>query len=100
MPGKPWKVFLIGKDGGSPQAVTAEDVIETDPTWSSDGKRLAFGVQFADKSMIKMFDLGSRKVSQLAGSDQMFAPRWSPDGRYIAAISLGNAKTDPVRREE
>src|SRR5579863_1270287 len=91
-PGKPWKIFLVGKDGGSQQAVTGDEVIETDPTWSPDGKRLAFGVQYADKSMVKMFELGTRKVSQLAGSDQIFAPRWSPDGRYIAAISLGNSK--------
>jgi tricorn protease-like protein len=39
-----------------------------------------------------MYDMATRKISQLAGSDKIFAPRWSPDGRYIAAISLGNAK--------
>jgi len=91
-PGKPWKVFLIGKDGGSPQAVTTDDVSEADPTWSADGKRLAFGVQTGSTSMIRVFEVETHKVSQLAGSDNVFAPRWSPDGRYIAAISLGNTR--------
>jgi Tol biopolymer transport system component len=109
-PGKPLKLFLIGKEGGSAQAVTSDEVNETDPTWSPDGKRLAFSILYGDKSMIKMFELGSRKVSQLAGSEGIFAPRWSPDGRYIATISLGNstklilydvkkAKWNPVSRE-
>jgi Tol biopolymer transport system component len=35
-PGKPWKIFLIGKNGGSPQAITGDEVQETDPTWSPD----------------------------------------------------------------
>jgi Tol biopolymer transport system component len=35
--GKPWNVFLISKDGGSPQALTSDDIRETDPTWSPDG---------------------------------------------------------------
>jgi hypothetical protein len=32
------------------------------------------------------------QVSQLAGSQKIFAPRWSPDGRYIVAIAMGNNK--------
>jgi hypothetical protein len=39
-----------------------------------------------------MFEVETHKVSQLACSDNVFAPRWSPDRRYIAAISLGNTR--------
>jgi Tol biopolymer transport system component len=94
-PGKPWKIFLIPDDGGSPQPVTSDDAIETDPTWSSDGNTLAFGHHDPvdpEKTYIEMFDLKTRQVSQLAGSQKIFAPRWSPDGRYIVAIATGNNK--------
>ena len=91
-PGKPWKIFLIGKDGGSPQAITGDQVQELDPTWSPDGKQLAFGIFPGDTSMIKIYEPETHKLSQLAGSDKIFAPRWSPDGRHIAAIALGGSK--------
>ena len=94
-PGKPWKIFLIPADGGSPQPVTSDEAIETDPTWSPDGNTLAFGQRDpvdSDKTHIEMFDLKTRQVSQLAGSERIFAPRWSPDGRYIVAIATGNSK--------
>jgi hypothetical protein len=39
-----------------------------------------------------LFDTKTRQISQLPGSTGIFAPRWSPDGRYIAAISSGNNK--------
>jgi Tol biopolymer transport system component len=94
-PGKPWKIFLIPADGGSPQPVTSDEAIETDPTWSPDGNTLAFGHHDPadpEKTYIEMFDLKTRQVSQLAGSQKMFAPRWSPDGRYIVAIATGNNK--------
>jgi hypothetical protein len=29
------------------------------------------------------------KFSTIAGSNGMFSPRWSPDGRYLAAMSFG-----------
>jgi serine/threonine protein kinase/Tol biopolymer transport system component len=93
--GKPWKIFLIPADGGSPQPVTSDEAIETDPTWSSDGNTLAFGHRDPadpEKTYIEMFDLKTRQVSQLAGSHKIFAPRWSPDGRYIVAIATGNNK--------
>ena len=91
VPGKPWQILLISKDGGSPQSVAAEEIQETDPTWSPDGDRLAFGHQDllaqAEQTFIELFDLKTRRLSQLPGSQTIFAPRWSPDGRYIIAIT-------------
>jgi len=88
--GKPWKVFLISRDGGSAQPVTSEDAQETDPTWSQDGSTLAFGninALHPEQTFIELFDLKSRQISRLPGSQGLFAPRWSPDGRYIVAIT-------------
>jgi WD40 repeat protein len=36
---------------------------------------------------IRVLDLKIHKVSEIAGSEGLFSPRWSPDGRYIAALS-------------
>jgi eukaryotic-like serine/threonine-protein kinase len=74
--------------------VTSENIQETDPTWSADGKTLAFGhVDVSpDRTFIELFDTKTRQISQLPGSKGIFAPRWSPDGRYIVAISSGNSK--------
>jgi len=38
-------------------------------------------------SQIRILDLTTQKVSTVSGSDGMFSPRWSPDGRYLAALS-------------
>jgi len=89
-PGKPWQVLLISRDGGSPQALTSEDAQETDPTWSSDGNTLAIGhhdTVHPDQTYIELLDLKTRQFSQLPDSKGIFAPRWSPDGRYIIAIT-------------
>jgi WD40 repeat protein len=39
-----------------------------------------------------LFEVATRQTSQLAGSQGIFAPRWSPDSRYIIAISADNNK--------
>jgi serine/threonine protein kinase/Tol biopolymer transport system component len=91
-PGKPWKVFLIPRDGGNPQEVTTEEIRETDATWSADGNTLAFGAVddfHPDRTSIQLVDLKTHKLSTLTGSQGIFAPRWSPDGRYIIAITTG-----------
>jgi eukaryotic-like serine/threonine-protein kinase len=95
VPGRPWKVFLISRDGGNPKALTTENKVETDPTWSPDGKQLAFGnydVEHPEKTFIKVLDLETHQFSQLPGSIGIFAPRWSPDGRHIVGIAVGNSK--------
>jgi Tol biopolymer transport system component len=35
-------------------------------------------------------DLKTHQTSAVPGSDGLFSPRWSPDGRYIAALSRDN----------
>jgi len=96
LPGKPWQVFLISKDGGSPQVLSSADAQETDPTWSRDGNTLAVGhhdLTHSDQTYIELYDLKTHQSSVLSDSNGIFAPRWSPDGRYIAAItSRGNDK--------
>ena len=89
VPGKPWEAFLIARDGGSPQAVAAEAVQQTDPTWSPDGNTLAFGHYGEDaaRTWIELLDMKTRQISRLPGSEGIFGPRWSPDGRHIVAMN-------------
>jgi serine/threonine protein kinase/Tol biopolymer transport system component len=95
-PGKAWQAFLISKDGGSPQVLTSADAQETDPTWSQDGNTLAVGhhdLMHSDQTHIELYDLKTHQSSMLPDSQGIFGPRWSPDGRYIVAITAtGNDK--------
>src|SRR5262249_37546150 len=36
---------------------------------------------------IAVVDLKSRKAEIVPGSEQLFSPRWSPNGRYVATLS-------------
>jgi serine/threonine protein kinase/Tol biopolymer transport system component len=91
-PGKPWKIFLVSAAGGSAQELMSEERMEADPTWSPDGNSLCFGrIPFQEFGSsgpvaIQVLDLKTSQVSTLPGSDGLYSPRWSPDGRYIAAM--------------
>jgi len=93
--GKPWKIFLISAQGGSPEELLPENTPEIDATWSPDGTRLAFGRLGRDHSGtndIQFVDLKTRQTSVLPGSQGLFSPRWSPDGRYLSAVSVDSRK--------
>jgi serine/threonine protein kinase len=93
-PGRPWRVFVISADGGTRQPISSSDESETDPTWSADGQTIAFGhnaQEEGEKNYIGMFDVRSRQIARLAGSEGFFAPRWSPDGRYLVALPEDNS---------
>jgi Tol biopolymer transport system component len=91
-PGKPWKTYLVSADGGAPQQLTPDERTEHDPGWSRDGNTLVFHAETTrdpSTSAIYLLKMYTRQLSKLPGSEGLQSPRWSPDGRYIAAHNRG-----------
>lgn len=95
---QPWQLYLIRSDGGGLERLQQEPRNEADPAWSPNGQTMAFGrapdYLAKDESpwTIRILDLATKQVSSLPGSDGLFSPRWSPDGKYIAALSSDQTK--------
>jgi serine/threonine protein kinase/Tol biopolymer transport system component len=97
-PGRPWKIFVVSAQGGTPQELTSEGRNQGDPTWTPQGDSIIFGampwLEYGTSSgpSIKVVDLQASSVSDVTGSEGLFSPRCSPDGRYIAAFSADSTR--------
>lgn len=93
-PGELWQIYVVSASGGSPEVIFRSGTNLADPSWSPDGKSLVFGENAKNNqgSAIYRLDIKTRTSSKLPGSDGLFSPRWSPDGRYVAALPLDSLK--------
>jgi Tol biopolymer transport system component len=87
-------IAVISSAGGDAEELVPGDTRdEVDPTWSPDGNSIAFGrlpfMEYgaAGVSNIQIVDLRTHQSSTVPGSDGIFSPRWSPDGRFLSAQS-------------
>ncbi len=90
-PGRPFGIYVVSRDGGTPQSVSPSG--SGDPDWL-DENSLVFGnlSPFSQPSTthpasIHVVDLKAHKASILPGSEGLWAPRVSPDGHYVVAQS-------------
>ncbi|HEV2490225.1 MAG TPA: winged helix-turn-helix domain-containing protein [Candidatus Acidoferrales bacterium] len=92
------KSYVMLSDGGTPQELLPAGRNSGDPDWSPDGKELVSAVNpnyrgpSAAETGVYRIDLQTRKFVKLPGSDGLFATRWSPTGRYIAAETSDSDK--------
>jgi serine/threonine protein kinase/Tol biopolymer transport system component len=92
-PGRPWKSYVISANGGRPEElpVNSGEVVE-DPTWAPRSNRICFGGAslpgvLHSSPNIHILDLESWQVTDLPGSEEFYSPRWSPNERYVVALS-------------
>jgi len=86
------KAYTISSDGGQPVELFPGQASEQwDVTWSADGGKICFGMAPADANAeLKLLDLKTHQVSTVPDSKGLFSPRWSPDGRYLAAMPFAS----------
>ncbi len=87
--GRPPRVYVISSDGGTPEEL-APGVPggQWDPCWSPDGNSVAFGGRPGGLSAIHIVNVNTGQVSLIPGSQGLYSPHWSPDGRYLTAMPV------------
>lgn len=97
-PGRFPRIYRVSARGGQPQELLPNfNEVNVDPNWSPDGKRICFGGASGTagrlaRPNIHVLDLETQAVTPVADSNEFFSPRWSPDGRYLAALSLDSTR--------
>jgi hypothetical protein len=86
----PWQIHIVSASGGGEEVLPPLGV--TDPGWEPDGKSLVFGPLQSGPAGIVRWDLASGLPSFVPGSEDLFSPRPSPDGRFLAAIRKGGSQ--------
>lgn len=92
-------LYLVRLDGSGRRRVTDGPAEETSPSWSPDGRRLAFWSKTGGTTDLAVLDLRTGAVRLLGVSDRpdgahhLFAPSWSPRGDWIVFES--NRGTTP-----
>ncbi len=86
-----WRIFMVSADGGPPEQLSKGGEDQGVPTWSPDGRYILYGERLGRKPRAEMslhlLDAATREVRTLVHSAGLWSPRWSPNGKYIAAIT-------------
>ena len=88
--GEKWAIYVASASGDNVARLSSDKGGAGDPDWSPDGKRVVYGnvAEPPEASALHILDLATYKESIIPGSSGYFSPRWSPDGRLLAAVRM------------
>jgi len=87
-------LWLISADGGQPRRLTAAGNA-TSPTWSPEGRRLAFTSDRTGVSELFVIDVDGGEAVQLSHGGASGPLSWSPDGGRIAYSHIVTVEQQP-----
>jgi Tol biopolymer transport system component len=81
-----WDLYLMNADGSDLRRLTTHRSRDAWPTWSPDGKQIAFMSERNGRWNVYVMDVdrGESSVRRLTPSNMTWEPAWSPDGTWIA----------------
>ncbi|MET3665126.1 DPP IV N-terminal domain-containing protein [Caulobacter sp. 1776] len=85
------EVFAVStKDGGAAQRVTRTPILERDPVWSPDSKKLIYVSERDRAANLYVYDFATGQETALTtGGARNTVPVWSPDGKVLAYVRDG-----------
>ena len=91
----PRRIYLIDSTGGHLKELNLGGRPEGVPTWGHRGSFIVYGdvLQDPPRTMhLHLFDTKSLAVTEISGSDGLWTPRWSPNDRFVSALSTDNRR--------
>ncbi len=92
-PGCLYKGFVISRDGGNPEPFPSQPFTQACPEWMPAGDAIIYSRSYgSEHPEFYRFDLRSGRIEKIPGTDGLFDPRWSPDGRYLLSVEAATDK--------
>ncbi|MGH9486783.1 MAG: winged helix-turn-helix domain-containing protein [Terriglobales bacterium] len=89
--GQTGMVYLVPSGGGTVQPLPLSGLVQ-DVDWSPRGRRLVVSrapdARQPETRALELFKLSTRRAERIPGSQGLAMPRWSYDGRFIAATTF------------
>ncbi len=87
--GNDYEIAIVTEDGSSTSVITSHNADDKHPTWSPDGRRLAFySYRDGDNEIYTIYasGMGSTNISNASASEE-YDPDWSPTGDELLFAS-------------